>query len=216
MRKLFFILALVFSGMLIQAQEEYYNDGNLFLYYEENGVRVSMHLNITRSYGKYYQSYIVVENLSSNTFLFNPEEVKAIIKKSDEKKEVYALTSDEYLKKVHRQNNWTSAMYAFNASYNAAMAGYNSSSAYGYSNMYSYDYVANYYAQQNAANNIHAFNKELLNINQILHNGYLRKHTLMRGKVISGYVNIKYKKADEILIIIPVNGKNYKFKYNFD
>lgn len=125
----------------------YYKDGKAFQYYVHNGISVTMHLSIERTYGKYYVAYVAIENLTGKSFNFDPSTITAILIKSGTKTSGEVLSANEYMKKVNNRQAWNAALVAFGESSAANQAGYSSSSTTsttsGYSN--SYGSVSGYY-----------------------------------------------------------------------
>jgi antitoxin component YwqK of YwqJK toxin-antitoxin module len=95
---------------------------------------------------------------------------------------------------------------------------YGNSTSYGTSttttNTQSYNGAANYAAQQNAQNNINNFQSQQFQIKQVLNQGYLKINTIGNQERIVGQINIKYKNSNKIMIVVPVNGENYKFTWS--
>ena len=75
---------------------------------------------------------------------------------------------------------------------------------------------AQYMASQNADRNVKEFTKQQSNISNMLNQGYLKRNTLKNQDYIRGNINIKYRKADEIEIVVPVNGVDYIFLWDKD
>jgi hypothetical protein len=82
------------------------------------------------------------------------------------------------------------------------------------STSYNYDATANYYAQQNASRNIINYNSQQYSIKESIDQGYLKSNTIFSNQRINGYINIKFKKADIIIVTVPLNGENYSFVWN--
>ncbi|MAU35813.1 MAG: hypothetical protein CMD14_00380 [Flavobacteriales bacterium] len=75
---------------------------------------------------------------------------------------------------------------------------------------------AQYMASQNADRNVKEFTKQQSNISNMLNQGYLKRNTLKNQDYIRGNINIKYRKADEIEIVVPINGVDYIFLWDKD
>ena len=75
---------------------------------------------------------------------------------------------------------------------------------------------AQYMASQNADRNVKEFTSQQSNISKMLNQGYLKRNTLKNQNYMRGNLNIKYRKADEIEIVVPVNGKDYIFLWDKD
>ena len=86
-------------------------------------------------------------------------------------------------------------------------------SAYGTSSTQSYNGAAAYAAQQNARANVAAYENQQYQIKQTLSEGYLKLNTITEGMEYIGYVNVSYRKADIIELLVPINGKTYLFRW---
>lgn len=231
--------------------QSFYKDDKTFQYYVHNGISVTMHLSIEKTYGKYYVAYVSIENLTGKSFDFNPTSISALLIKNEVITYGDVLSANEYMRKVNNRQAWNAALVAFGESYSANQAGYSSSSTTsstsGYSNSYgsatgyygntygsvygssstygtattrsntqSYNGAANYAAQQNARRNINNYQNQQYQIKSVLNEGYLKLNTIFNEQRIIGQINIKYKRADEIKVTIPVNGTNYDFWWNIN
>lgn len=78
-----------------------------------------------------------------------------------------------------------------------------------------HDGAVEYMAQQNARNNIAAYNQDLANARASLWQNYLKINTIKTGQHYGGFFNIKYKKADGVDIKIKIDGEVYLFKLAF-
>lgn len=77
-----------------------------------------------------------------------------------------------------------------------------------------YDGTAAYQANLIANNRVDNFNNQLEQERNVREEGYLKTTTIEPGETISGYVNIKYEKGDELFINIPINTITYPFAWN--
>ena len=75
----------------------------------------------------------------------------------------------------------------------------------------SYNGAAAYQAQLIASDRIANYNEQLLNERQMKDEGYLKRTTVGAGESISGYINIKNEKGDELTVNIPINSIVYPF-----
>ncbi len=95
---------------------------------------------------------------------------------------------------------------------------YGNSSTYGTSSTISttttYDPTANYIAQQNAQQNINEYQNNQYQIKKVLNDGYLKINTIENEQRIFGQINVKYKKSEQIKIIVPFNVIEYEFLWN--
>jgi hypothetical protein len=120
--------------------KSYYKDGKTFLYYVHNGISVTMHLSIERTYGKYYVAYVAIENLTGKSFNFNPTTITAIMIKNGTETYGKVLSANEYIRKVNNRQAWNAVLVAFGESSSANQAGYSNSTTTsttsGYTNSY--------------------------------------------------------------------------------
>lgn len=88
-------------------------------------------------------------------------------------------------------------------------------STYGTSYSKSYDGSAAYSARQNASNNIANYQNQQYQIKNTLSEGYLKLNTVPNETEYIGYINIKYKKVDNLQIIIPFFENNFTYNWRF-
>lgn len=74
-----------------------------------------------------------------------------------------------------------------------------------------YNGAAAYQAELIANGRIADYNNQMLQERNIKDAGYLKTTTVNPGETISGYVNIQYKKGDELSVNIPINSVVYPF-----
>ncbi len=79
---------------------------------------------------------------------------------------------------------------------------------------YNYDATANYYAQQNARNNMANFNNQQYEIKESINQGYLKSNTIFPDQRINGYINVVFKKADYTIVTVALNNENYIFTWS--
>lgn len=78
----------------------------------------------------------------------------------------------------------------------------------------SYNGAAQYAARQQAAQNTANYQEGQENQKQSLNRGYLKINTVFNEESVIGQFNIAFKEADELFILIPINGLNYGFKWS--
>jgi hypothetical protein len=76
-----------------------------------------------------------------------------------------------------------------------------------------YDAGAAYAAQQTANGNVQNLENKQNIIRNELNNGYLKRNTIDNQDRVSGQMDIKFRKGKSIIIVVPVNGKNYQFDW---
>lgn len=200
-----------------------YQDGQPIQYYTFDDISVAVRFTRDNTYGSYYAAYITIENGSDNQFDFDPTTITAVLSNKGKVEEAEVLSYEYYIKKVNRKQAWSAAFNAFAQQQAASQAGYSSSgtgavvvnnsggAAVGVSATQSYNGAAQYAANQNAANNINNYSNRQYNIKSSITQGYLKRNTIFPSSRVIGYVNIKYEKADGLILNIPINGKIYQF-----
>ncbi len=208
----------------ITLRQIYYQDGQPIEFYNVDGIYIAVKISTKQLYGDYYEAYIEIDNGSNPQFDFDPGHITASLEDQGIAAEGEVMTYDEYIKKVKRRQNWTTAFAAFAEAASATSAGYSSSktsaytqtssgkSVYVQSNTKSYDGAAQYAAVQNAANNVNNMVGQQSDIRQTISEGYLKVNTIFPNMKLVGFVNIKYQKANHMLLNVPVNGKVYHFE----
>lgn len=125
-----------------------YKDGAEWPYYTKNGIIVAMTNTQVKDYGKWYKISLIIANHSIAPIDFDPEKISSTLmdKKGLEiTLEVYS--SDMYMKKVRRTQNWNMALTGIGEGLAATGAGYSTSttqtnSTYnGYSSSYGNGYA---------------------------------------------------------------------------
>jgi hypothetical protein len=210
--------------MPITQRKVIYQDDQPVQFYFVDGLSVAVKLSTKQLYGDYYEAYITIENGSGNQFDYDPSEITASFIYENEPIEGEVMVYKDYLKKVKRRQAWTAAFSAFANVAAASAAGYSSTSTNVYAKSSSgksvavhatsttYDAGAQLAATQNAANNMNQLSNQQYDIKQTISEGYLKKNTIFSNSRLVGFVNIKYEKADHILLNIPVNGRVYHFE----
>lgn len=79
-----------------------------------------------------------------------------------------------------------------------------------------YNGAAAYQAELIASGRIADYNNQMLQERNIKDEGYLKTTTINPGETISGYVNIQYKKGDELSVNIPINSVVYPFVWTIN
>lgn len=74
-----------------------------------------------------------------------------------------------------------------------------------------YNGAAAYQAELIASGRVADYNNQMLQERNMKNEGYLKITTINPGESISGYVNIQYKKGDELIVNIPINSVVYPF-----
>jgi len=185
-------------------------DGSLLQYYKHKGLVLFLTLYIDKQYGKYYQAWIDVQNLTGKSILISPNNITAktviLKKKNQEIKNLQVLSYENYMKKVNRSQKWSAfavafgnAMAASNAGYsysttNTKVTGYSKThgsasgyvgnvygSASGYSSTYSTAYGRSTTTSYNGAAAYAAQQDAAQNTNAYMQNQYEIKSKLSKG-----------------------------------
>ena len=213
--------------------KQYYKDGNAWVYYKYKGIVIAMYLHGIKSYGKYFEAQIFIENNTSSDIDFDPNNITARITSNGESWTADVLSSKEYLKKVKRKQAWNAGLVGFSQGLNASSAGYStttsssSTSAFVNTGDYmstgtattnttstTYDAYAQQQAQQRANENTVKYeeeqNKQAITLNQ----GYLKRNTIEPHHSITGYICIEYAKNVSVVhITVPLANENYDFNW---
>ena len=88
----------------IEGQTSEYREGKQVTTVTKDGVTLSVTLSKEKnSYGKFYQSGVMLVNASGETFTFDPKDIVVkVIDKYDNVKDMGVYSSDEYARKVTR------------------------------------------------------------------------------------------------------------------
>ncbi|MDI9359161.1 MAG: hypothetical protein QM528_09445 [Phycisphaerales bacterium] len=129
----------------------------------------------------------------------------------------YSSSTSSSASTTHTNVAESSSGYATNGR-NAVYGSENSNSSinqqsYGSSYTENYDGTAAYYAQQNANRNIAAYNQHLYSIKQTLANSYIKLNTISNESEYLGYMNISYKKMNQLIVDIPLLDTDFYFAW---
>jgi hypothetical protein len=194
-------------------------------FYLIDGFTVAVKVSQKQQYGSYYEAFVTIENGTENQFDFDPSYITASLEHDGEVKEGEVMIYKDYAKKVNRRQKWTAAFSAFAEAAMATSAGYSSTSTAAYARSSSgrsvgvvaksttYDGAAQYAATQNAVNNMNQLAQNQYEIRQNISEGYLKLNTIFPHSRLIGFINIKYKPSEHILVNVPVNGKVYHFEF---
>jgi hypothetical protein len=217
----------------LETTDYFYHNGEIVRYIsDESGLTVAAHIEVVKNYGKYFRINLSIQNLTGESVTVFPEDIKAVAAYNlgeNNFKDAEVLSHDKYMKKVKNRQAWNSVALGLSSGITASSAGYSNSTTYGsdysynsYGSTYShgtaytttYDGAAAYAAQQNAINTIGSFENQQYEIKNTLSEGYLKRNTISNETEYVGYIKIPYsKKIRTLNVIIPINGKEYKFVF---
>ena len=230
----------IYDAPMVVEQRKEYKNGKLWSCYDKNGAKVFVNNTQIRDYGRYFCISVMIANNSMYPIDFNPENmVSSYTDKKGHVSDLRVFSSDEYMKRVRRRQNWAMALMAFSEGMSAANAGYSTSttntsysgysssygrSGYGYgsysgyatSTTTTYDGAAAYQARVIANERIAHYNSSLLEEREIKERGYLKRTQIYPGETISGYVNIERKKGRQMMLGINIEGAMYVYYWDIE
>lgn len=221
----------------------YYKEGKVVQYIIHKSKVVAMHLSMSDLYGEYYVAYISIENYSNKRFDFFPEKMQALIVNGNISAKVWSY--DDFMKKARKKQAWNTFFVALGEYVDANTAGYSYSQSSGYKNSYgfssgyfgcsdgyvsgnvrtysnftsntsSYNATANYYARQNAENNVNNYKNQQYQILNSINQGYLKTNTIFPNQRLNGYLNIDYIKTDCLKLSFTINSDEYSFTWPYN
>ncbi|UQA76713.1 hypothetical protein K2F45_06890 [Sphingobacterium siyangense] len=206
-----------------------YDDGRVIQYYFNNGVSIAVQFTEENLYGKYYASYITIENGTDEEIVLNPDNFTVVSLKGGNAKKEDIIPYAKYMKKVKRKQGWSSFFNAFAEGQAASQAGYSALAssgavaavnnrggaavAYGEQTSVGYSGAAQYAANQQARQNVQQYDNAQYNIRNSISQGYLKINTVMPHSRVIGYVNVKKSKMDGMILNIPIRDKIYQFQW---
>ena len=138
----------IYESPSLSEKKTDYRDGAAWPYYTKNGILVAMTNTQLKDYGKWFQISLIIANNSIAPIVFDPEMITSTLQKANGQEIALEVwSSDKYMKKVRRTQNWNMALAGIGEGLAAAGAGYSSSttqtnSTYnGYSNSYGNAYA---------------------------------------------------------------------------
>ncbi len=206
-----------------------YDDGRVIQYYFNDGVSIAVQFTEEDLYGKYYASYITIENGTDEEVVLNPDDFTVVSLRGGKARQEDIIPYAKYMKKVKRKQGWSSFFNAFAESQAASQAGYSavaSSGAaaavnnrggaavvYGEQASVGYSGSAQYAANQHARQNVQQYDNAQYSIRNSISQGYLKINTVMPHSRVIGYVNVKKSKMDSMILNIPIGDKIYQFQW---
>lgn len=201
-----------------------YNDGRLWAYRQIGDFVVGMtNYEEKDDYGKYYQIAIFIKNLGDTPVTFEPEQITSTLScKNNDTIPLIVYSYDKYMKKVKTSQAWSMALLGFSAGMNAGMAGYQTTytTTYGANHMpytqvhTTYNYAAASAANMAATTQMMTLSKLMADDRNTKSQGYLKMTTIHPNEGIIGYMNIKHKKGQLMMVNIPVGGRVYSFDWD--
>lgn len=178
---------------------------------------------VSDDYGNFYQLTVLIQNLTSEPYTFDPDSIKAYVVNRDSLLENMKIYSAEaFQKKIKNDQMWTQVFAGIAAGINTAQASYQTSyvSTTGYGGYTYIQPVTTYNASAASLANMIASNqmmdmaKQMEADRKVRDEGYLKKNTIHSGEGVIGYMNVKRIKGSRMTVIIPVNGEQYIFVWD--
>lgn len=120
--------SVIFESPSVEDRKYDYIKGVSREYYTKNGVMISMTCKEIKYFGKWYQISLVIANHTLSSIDFDPELITSFIQKKN--KQTFPLevwSSERYMKKVRRKQNWNSFLTELAEGLAVAGAGYSTS-----------------------------------------------------------------------------------------
>lgn len=138
----------IYESPSLSEKKTDYRDGTAWPYYTKNGIMVAMTNTQLRDYGKWFQISLIIANNSIAPIEFDPEKITSSLQKANgQEMALEVWSSDRYMRKVRRTQNWNMALAGISEGLAAAGAGYSTSTTHtnstynGYSNSYGNAYA---------------------------------------------------------------------------
>ena len=221
----------------------YAQDGEVIQYMVYKDVMVSVHMQQTDEYGKYFTVDMDVSNYGSRPVVVDPTKFSAssfFIKKKA-RKGLNILTAEEYDKKVKRSQAWkTFLVVAAEVAVVAAAAALDAHAAKERDEYYRHHRYAprrhHYYHHRYSTYRYHHSDYDgfatiattgiaaVVTAGMVsedkakreeLQAGYTKLNTVNPGENYTSYFNIKYEKTDNLEVRIGVNGCDYPFSFEW-
>lgn len=215
------ISVLTFGQSDINDRKIEFRDGTEWNYYISNNIKIASNSIVQRDYGKWHKVNILISNNSDQIIEIDPtKDIYAYSTDKDNKSTTLEVwSSEQYLIKVKRAQNWAMALNAAAEGFNAGSAGYSNTSSYSYNNGYTYTNNYNssqaYQAQVLSQMRVENLSNKMFDERNIKQMGYLKKNTIHPGESIQGYINIKFISGEKLFLTLIVANTNYKFDWNF-
>jgi hypothetical protein len=191
-------------------------------YLSDNGIEVGLNMYYTKDYGKYFKVDVSIINNSENRYDFNPKDIYVKVNGNVKKKEkYYAISFDEYSKKVKRRQNSNAFWLAFaqgmgntGTTYSQSNTTYTDGYNYGYAttNTTTYSPALQQMQRRQNAEDMSRFQNEQQERKNFINEGYLKNHTIFANTQLEGYFLIPFdKKITDIDIILKLGEIEFNF-----
>ena len=138
----------IYESPSLSEKKTDYRDGAAWPYYTKNGIMVAMTNTQKKDYGKWFQISLIIANNSIDPIEFDPEKITSTLQKANGQEIALEVwSSDRYMRKVRRTQNWNMVLVGIGEGLAASGAGYSTSTTHtnssynGYSNSYGNAYA---------------------------------------------------------------------------
>lgn len=158
-------------------------------------------------------------NHSTERITIDKSNIYAYIKSGDGTyNDLDVYSAKEYSDIIQRKQNVAMAIAAFGTGLSAGMSGYSTSYSTTYMGGYSYSTITTTYNPGIVAANTMVTAAALSSISSDLYDekkskeiGYFQPATLAPGQAMNCYINIDYKRANELNVMFTIGGEKYVF-----
>ena len=200
-----------------------FRNGREWSYVVKDGFIVGVNNQMTKNdYGSYYQMGIIIKNMTNAAYTFDPADVSAELYKNNGDTVILKVyTNEMFLKKMKKVQMWAMALQGLANGITTGLAGsqarYTTCEVGNYAytqTVTTYNYSAVNVAQIASITQLMIMGKQMEDDRKVREEGYLKKTTIHSGEGIVGYMNIKKQKGQAMMVVIPINGVDFKFKWD--
>ena len=197
-KKIASFLTLFFISISIYAQSFVKNDtvrvefhdGIEWAYAVKNGIAVAVsNVPIKTDYGNFYQLRMEIKNLRDSCVLYVPDSTSACIYNRGRQKPLKIYSSEQFQRKIEVNQAWESALcelaMGFDRNYNVA----------------------------NSITSSILLSESQSNAYNVLNCGYMKKNTIRPQSIITGFLNMKKKEFNTMVISMPVDDTVFSFEW---
>lgn len=222
MKRFLFCISMLLVVLNLQSQnieDSYYYDGQLIKFYNTEHYFISAYMKSVSYYGDYYAIHLSILNKDIPRFDFIPINLKAIYDFQKKERGGKVLTFEEYSKRVRNRQAWQEAMMGLAVGFQAfvknkeQIGSVKTVSGGQVYTSYIYDNGSN--RTQNMMDDARQLEAKHLNELETVKDGYLKRHTLFKNSELIGYVNIKYRECDKLIVVVPINNESFTFDWEF-
>jgi hypothetical protein len=200
----------------------FFNNGLQHWHYEMNGLVITLNYQTVRNNGRFYQFFMQITNNGQDAIEINPNDISGSYVKNESMRDLQIMDSDQYIRRVQRNQNIAQGLAAFNSGMNTANAGYSTSTTTatavgtrGFATGSSQTTVYNPYERQQALDreqeklkNMAEANKEVvMDLNELM----LKRTSVSPGETVFKSFLVNYLSADQLIINIKLGEYYYPF-----